>query len=120
MSDRRSDDRVPDETPALFAREIGDPDIQVAQVRNLSDGGACAAVDVAPEIGAKIYVGFFLRGFGGVPVIARMRVAWTKPGDGGTLVGLSFLADGPAQRDSVERIRDHVAVRRRELLGVPA
>ncbi len=49
-----------------------------------------------------------------------MRVAWAKQEGGEHLVGLSFLADGPAQRDSVERMRDYLAVRRRELLGVPA
>ncbi len=120
MADRRSHDRVPDDIPALFAREIGDPDISVAQVRNLSDGGACAVVEEAPRVGSELYVGFFLRGVGGVPVIARMRIAWTKPMGSGHLVGLSFRADGPAQRDSVERMRDYLAVRRRELLPVPA
>jgi hypothetical protein len=77
-------------------------------------------VDAASAVGTKIYVGLFLRGFGGVPVIARMRVAWTKPADEGHLVGLSFLAEGGAQRDSVERMRGYLAERRRELLGVPA
>lgn len=118
MADRRSDERTPDEIPALFVREMGDPDIQMAHVRNLSDGGACALADEAPPVGAQIYVGFFLRGFGGVPVIARMRVAWTKPEGHSHVVGLAFFADGPAQRDSIERMRDYLAARRRELLGV--
>jgi len=54
----------------------------------------------------------------GVPVIARMRVAWTKPEGQSHAVGLAFFADGPAQRDSIERMRDYLAARRRALLGV--
>jgi hypothetical protein len=117
MIERRTDDRIPDEIPALFAKDIGDPDIQVAQVVNLSGGGACATVETAPPVGAAIYVGFFLAGIGGVPVIARMRVAWTKRDGLGHVVGLAFMADGPAQRDSVERMRDYISARRRALLG---
>jgi len=119
MTDRRSDDRIPDEIPALFVKEIGDPDIRPARVRNLSGGGACAHAETAPPVGSELYVGFFLQGFGGLPVIARMRVAWTRPEGEGHLVGLAFHADGPAQRVSVERMRDYIAARRRELLGVP-
>lgn len=66
-----------------------------------------------------MYAGFFLRGFGGVPLIAKVRVAWTKPGDGAHVIGLTFTAQGPAQRDSVERMRDYLAARRRELLAAP-
>jgi PilZ domain len=119
MADRRLDDRIPDEVPALLAREPGDPDIQAAMVRNLSDGGACAAAHVAPPVGAEIYVGFFLEGFGGVPIIARMRVAWTRPSGENHLVGLSYRpAEGPAQREAVERIREYLAARRREQVAV--
>jgi hypothetical protein len=120
MHDRRTEDRIPEEIPALFAKEIGDPDIQVAQVVNLSGGGACATVATPPAVGAPIYVGFFLAGFSGVPVIARMRVAWTRREGLGHLVGLAFLTDGPAQRQSVERMRDYLTVRRKEMLGALA
>lgn len=120
MDDRRSEDRIPDEIPALFAKEIGDPDIQAARVVNLSGGGACATAEAPPPVGSAIYVGFFLAGFSGVPVIARMRVAWTRRDGLGHLVGLAFMTDGPAQRDSVERMRDYLAARRHELLGALA
>ena len=118
MTERRAEDRIPDEIPALFAKEIGDPDLLAAQVVNLSGGGACARADSAPAVGSSIYVGFFLAGISGVPVIARMRVAWTRREGLGHLVGLAFLTDGPAQRDSVERMRDYLASRRRVLPGV--
>jgi len=119
VNERRADDRVPDEIPAVLARDPGDPDFQAAKVRNLSEGGACASVRKAPALGTDLFVGFFLRGFGGTPLIARMRVAWTKPAeDGGHLVGLSFLAEGPAAREAVLRMRDYLAVRRRELLAI--
>jgi hypothetical protein len=118
MADRRHDDRIPDEIPALLAREPGDPDIQAAMIRNLSDGGACAAAHVAPAVGTEIYIGFFLEGFGGVPIIAKARVAWTKPMGDIHFIGLSYRAEGPAQRDAVARMRDYLASRRRELLAV--
>jgi hypothetical protein len=118
MADRRLDDRVPDEIPALLAREPGDPGIEAAMVRNLSDGGACAAAHVAPPVGTEIYVGFFLEGFGGVPIIARMHVAWTKPSGDAHLIGLSYRkAEGPAQREAIARMREYLA-RRRDLLAV--
>jgi hypothetical protein len=117
MIERRTEERIPDEIPALFAKEIGDPDIQVARVVNLSGGGACATAEEAPPVGSAIYVGFFLAGLSGVPVIARMRVAWTRREGPAHVVGLAFLSDGPAQRDSVERMRDYLEARRRELLG---
>jgi hypothetical protein len=121
MEDRREDDRVPDEIPALLARAPGDPEIEAAMVRNLSDGGACACARVSIPVGSEIYVGFFLEGFGGVPIIARMRVAWTKPSGDEFLHGLSYRsADGPAQRDAVARMREYLGARRRELLGAPA
>ncbi|HEX5139110.1 MAG TPA: PilZ domain-containing protein [Planctomycetota bacterium] len=119
MADRRLDDRVPDEIPALLAREPGDPEVQAAMVRNLSDGGACAAAHVAPMVGSEIYVGFFLEGFGGVPIIAKARVAWTKPSGGGHLVGLSYRGESPAQREAVAKMRAYLASRRRELLALP-
>jgi hypothetical protein len=119
MADRRTDDRVPDEIPALLAREPGDPEIQAAMVRNLSDGGACASARVAPPVGAEIYVGFFLDGFGGVPIIARMRVAWTRASGEDQLIGLSYRKpEGPAQREAVVRMSEYLAARRRELLAV--
>jgi len=120
MADRRHDDRIPDEIPALLAREPGDPEIQAAMVRNLSDGGACAATQAAPPVGTEIYIGFFLEGFGGVPIIAKVRVAWTKPSGGGHLVGLSYRGETPAQRDSVAKMREYLASRRRELLPAGA
>jgi len=118
VNERRADDRVPDGIPAVFARDVGDAEIQTAKVRNLSEGGACACVRNAPALGTELFVGFFLRGFGGTPLIARMRVAWTRPDDAGHLVGLSFIAESPAARDAVLRMRDYLAVRRRELLAM--
>lgn len=117
VGERRSDDRVPDEIPALFARDLADPDIQAAEVKNLSEGGACASVRTPPAVGAEFYVGFFLQGFGGMPLIARMRVMWTRPDGDMHLVGLSFLADGLAQRDALQRMREYLAARRREILA---
>lgn len=101
----------------LLVRELGDPEIRQATVRDLGDGGACAIVDAVIGVGTQLYVGFFLAGFGGLPLIAKVRVAWTKPDAGGHALGLAFLADGPAQRDSIERMRDYLAARRRELLA---
>ena len=112
MVERCAAERIPDDIPALFARDIGDPDIEPAHVRNLSDGGACAFSDASVAVGAPIYVGFFVDGSGAAPVIARMRVCWSRPEGMGRLVGLAFLADGPAQRASVERMRDYVATLR--------
>lgn len=106
-----------DDIPALLVRELGEPDIHAATVRDLSDGGARVVAEVPLPVGAVLYVGFFLRGFGGLPLVAKVRIAWTKPGGEGHMVGLAFLADGPAQRESVERMRDYLAARRRELLA---
>lgn len=119
-TDRRASDRVPDDIPALLVRELGDPDIHAATVRDLGDGGARAVAEVPLPVGAVLYVGFFLQGFGGLPLIAKVRIAWTRPGDGGHMVGLAFLSGGPAQRDSVERMRDYLAAKRRELAGASA
>lgn len=116
-TERRASPRLPDAIPALLVREIGDPDIRVATVRDLGDGGACAVVDAVVGVGTQLYAGFFLKGFGGLPLIAKVRVAWTRPRDGAHAIGLAFVADGPAQRDAVERMRDHLAARRRDLVA---
>jgi hypothetical protein len=116
-TERRSSPRIPDDIPALFARGIGDPDIRAATVLDLSDGGVRVTTATPLQVGTRIYVGFFLQGFGGVPLVAKMRVAWTMPEGGVHMIGLAFLPDGGAQRDSVERMREHLAARRREMVA---
>lgn len=111
---------MPEDIPALLVRELGDPDIRAATVVDLGDGGARAVAGAPLPVGAVLYVGFFLQGFGGLPLIAEVRIAWTRPGRWGHLVGLAFLADGPAQRESVERMRDYLARKRLELAVSPS
>jgi hypothetical protein len=118
--DRRSSERVRHEIPALLVRELGDPDVQAARIRDLSDGGACAVSDVAFPVGTELYAGFFLEGFGGLPLIARVRVQWESREGEEHVVGLAFVGSGPAQRDSLERMRDYLAAMRRRLVAVPA
>lgn len=116
-TERRASARVPDDIPVLLVRELGDPDIRAATVHDLGDGGACAVADAVIGVGSQLYAGFFLTGFAGLPLIAKVRVAWTQPRDGAHAIGLAFIAQGHAQRDSVERMRDYLAARRRELLA---
>jgi len=105
-ADRRTSDRLPDDFPGLLARSLHDADIHAVRIRDLGDGGARAVVDFEPQVGTDFYAGFFLRGFGGMPIIARVRVAWTMPEFEGHAIGLAFLCDGNAQIESVLRIRD--------------
>ena len=118
--ERRSRDRIPHEIPALFVREIGDPSVQPARIRNLSEGGACAVSDVALPVGAEFYAGFFLEGFGGVPLVAKVRVQWESPEGEEHVIGLAFVGNGPAQCDSVERMRDYLAAVRTKLVAASA
>jgi hypothetical protein len=117
ISDRRKADRVPEDFPGLLTRSLYDADMHAVRVRDLGDGGACAVTDFEPEVGTEFYAGFFLAGFGGIPLVARVRVAWTGREDSGHAIGLEFLHDGRARLDSVLRIRDYLAARRRELVG---
>ena len=115
--DRRKAQRLPDDFPGLMTQNLCGADIRAVRVRDLGGGGACAVTDFAPEVDAEFYAGFFLKGFGGIPLIAKVRVAWTKPEGAGHAIGLEFLCEGPAQVDSVIRIRDYLAARRREMLA---
>jgi hypothetical protein len=116
--DRRAKDRLPIEVPALFVREPGDSDVWTGYVVNLSEGGACLVTDQPIAPGTDIYVGFFLEGFGGLPIIAMGKVIWANAEE--STVGLAFSQAGPAQRVSVERLRDSLAAKRRELLAARA
>jgi hypothetical protein len=113
--DRRAKDRLPIEVPALFVPHMGSSDVWAGSVVNLSEGGACLATDRPIRKGAELYVGFFLQGFGGLPLIAMGTVVWadTKA----KTVGLTFASVGAAQRASVEELRDFLAAKRRELLA---
>ena len=115
--DRRRAERLPDDFPGLITRNLHDADIHAVRVRDLGDGGACAVTDFAPDVGTEFYAGFFLMGFGGIPLIAKVRVAWTRREALEHAIGLEFLYDGPAQLDSVVRIRNYLAMRRREMLS---
>jgi len=115
-NDRRSADRLPDDFPGLLTRSLYDGDLHAVRVRDLGDGGACAVTDFAPEIGTEFYAGFFLQGFGGIPLIGRVRVAWTKQEGAEHAIGLAFVCDGPARLNSVLQIRDYLARRRRDLV----
>jgi len=115
MTDRRKSDRLPDDVPGLLTRSLYDGDIHAVRVRDMGDGGACAVADFEPEVGTGYYAGFFLKGFGGIPLVARVRVAWTRREHDEYAVGLGFLGEDRAQADSVVRIRDYVAARGREL-----
>jgi hypothetical protein len=115
--DRRQSERLPDDFPGLLTRSLYDGEVHAIRVRDLGDGGACAVTDFDPEVGTEFYAGFFLKGFGGTPIIARVRIAWTRPEATEHAMGLEFLCEGPAQVDSVLRIRDYLAMRRRMLLG---
>jgi hypothetical protein len=115
MTDRRSNDRLPIEVPALFVRELGDSDVWTGRVVNLSEGGACLITEEPVAVGTQLYVGLFLDGFGGLPVIAMGKVIWVNLED--STVGLAFAQAGPAQRHSVEQLRDYLAGKRREMLS---
>lgn len=115
--ERRLSDRIPHEIPALFVRELGDPDIRTARVRDLSDGGACARTSVALPMDAVLYVGFFLQGSGDCPLIVKARVVWTGREGDDHVAGLVFLPDGAAQRESLERMRDYLDAVWRGLLA---
>jgi hypothetical protein len=117
--ERRRTPRLLEDVPGLLTRSLYDADIHAVRIRDLGDGGACAVSDFDPPVGTEFYAGFFLRGFGGIPLIAKVRVAWTRPEHSAHAIGLMFLCDGPAQVDSVVRIRDYLAARRREPAAAP-
>jgi len=117
VAERRSADRIPEDFPGLLTRSLYDDDIYAVRIRDLSDGGACAVADFDPPVGVTYFAGFFLKGFGGIPIIAMVEVAWTRPEGEEYAIGLRFHYDGRAQVESVLRIRDYLAARRREITG---
>ncbi|HEX5136561.1 MAG TPA: PilZ domain-containing protein [Planctomycetota bacterium] len=117
MKERRSTDRIPDDFPGLLTRSLHDADIHAVRIRDLADGGACALADFEPTVGTEYYAGFFLAGSGGIPLIARVQVVWTRREFDEYAIGFEFLYEGQAQLDSVIRIRDYLAARRREMVG---
>lgn len=116
-AERRAKKRLKIDLQALFVRELGSSDIEPAEVRNLSDGGACVVADIALPVGVELYVGFFVDGPESSPLITRARVAWAKALKHAHAMGLSFVASGPAQRHSVETLRDFIAARRRQAIA---
>lgn len=117
MKERRKTERIPDDFPGLLTRSLYDSDIRAVRIRDLGDGGACAVADFEPSVGTEYYAGFFLVSLRGIPIIARVRVAWTRQEGFEHAIGLEFLYDGQAQLDSVIRIRDYLAMRRRETVA---
>jgi hypothetical protein len=102
---------------ALFVRRLGARSVEEAVVRDLSDDGACIATELALPPGAQIYIGLFLRGSGGTPVVARAAIAWAKHDREGAIhiAGLAFIHAGAAQGKAIDALRDYLALRRAEL-----
>jgi hypothetical protein len=114
-TDRRAHERVPESVPALFVRDLGASDVWSGRVVNLSEGGACLLTEQPVTPGTELYVGLFLEGLGGLPLITMGTVVWSRPAEG--TLGLAFVRAGAAQRHAIEQLREHLARRRRELVG---